>query len=761
MRNKGLLFVIGFFLFIAAIFFYKTIFTGLIPFPGDLLVSEYQPWRTYPYIGYNPGSYPTKVQYFDTIRQMYPWKTFSIGLIKQGQIPLWNPYNFSGAPLLANMQSAVFYPFNLFYLIFSQPVAWTILVLLQPLLASIYTFLFARKIHIGKSGAAMAAVSYGYALFMTVFLEYNTIGHIMFLLPLALYAFEKLVEKPKAFFGILFSLSITAAMLAGHLQIAGFMLVFVGSYMIFRLPSIKKLLVPMVLVFIGIGIAGLQLFPTLELISLSARSPQEYTFLIEKLLLQPSQLILFFSPDFFGNPATHNYLLSDSYPGNAVYVGLISFVFALFALKRPRGFFAAAAFVLLFLFVRTPLTEILYKFEIPLISTGSPTNGIFLLSFSLAILAGFGIEKWLNKKKRSFTGIVLAIGVIFATTWVLVLFTPMFASTKNFIYSTMLFAGFAVLFFAPLRFKKEWIAFIFIAVTVVDLFYFFQKFNPFVPKALVFPEAGILTYMQNHTTIERFSGGTDANFATQYSIFAPEGYDPLYPRRYGEFIWAAKDGKIQTSFTNRTRSDAYTEGDFRFPILNTLGVRYMLERAEYATEKKFPVDQFTLIHEEAGWSVFENKKALPRVFLTGDYKVFKSKEEFENLFFDPTQRPETILLEEEPAGFTRTATKGEVVVISYAPNTVVLKTNAKENALLFLSDVYYPGWKATVDGTETRIYRANYAFRAVVVPANEHVVTFVYEPKSFSMGAKTTIISLVALMGFAVWLQRKGKKKHA
>ena len=81
------------------IFFYKTILFGLMPFPGDLLQAEYKPWQSYAFQGYSAGGIPHKAQYFDAIRQIYPWKTFSIEQIKKGGFPLWNPYNFSGYPL--------------------------------------------------------------------------------------------------------------------------------------------------------------------------------------------------------------------------------------------------------------------------------------------------------------------------------------------------------------------------------------------------------------------------------------------------------------------------------------------------------------------------------------------------------------------------------------------------------------------------------------------------------------------------------------
>ena len=102
---------------ICLLFFYKTLIFGKIPFPGDLLLTQYGPWRHVSYSGYVAGAIPSKDQYFDVLRELYPWKTLVTESLKKGVFPLWNPYNFSGAPLLANYQSQVFYPLTFLYFI--------------------------------------------------------------------------------------------------------------------------------------------------------------------------------------------------------------------------------------------------------------------------------------------------------------------------------------------------------------------------------------------------------------------------------------------------------------------------------------------------------------------------------------------------------------------------------------------------------------------------------------------------------------------
>ena len=786
MKNKEYYFVFFIFFFITLWFFYKTVLFGLIPFPGDLLIAQYAPWNTASYLGFIPATIPNKGQYFDVIRQMYPWKTFVIEAIKHGQLPLWNPYNFSGSPLLANIQSAVFYPANIFYFLFAQPFAWAITVMLQPLLACFFTYLFTRKIEMSRIAGFFSSIAFGFSLFMIVFLEYNTILHVVIWLPLSLYAFESLLHKPKIHYIILFSASVVFSFLAGHIQIAVLQAFFIFAYGSFRILSQKqknKKKVAASLSFIAlhvlsIGIAGLQLFPALELLQSSARVPQQYDFLIRELLLQPEQVFRIFSPDIFGNPANRNYLLQDPYPGKAIYVGLIPLFFSFLALIFLRGksmvrFFAIAALVVFLLILRTPMTEVFYRLQIPFFSTSSPGNVIFLLGFCLSILSGFGLDYWLsrNEKKEWYPPVMFA--GLFLLSFLVLTLTYTHYNTKSFIYSLVFFFFLASLYYSAffVKKRKSIIALLFIGITLCDLFYFFQKFNPFVQKEIVFPDHAVLRWLDGQKDARFWgygSGRIEANFATQYSIFSPDGYDPLYPRRYGELIQASEDGRLGTTFTNKTRSDAVIQPGFgendlannnsRLKLLDLLGIAYILSSTnDPHSDKTFSADRFLEVYSDGVWRVHQNKKSLPRAFLASSYKVFKNNEEFEKAFFSDDFDPgKTILLEEPPIDFTPGKVEnGTAKIIDYKPNKVTIQSHAKNKALLFLSDTYFPGWEASVDNTNVPIYRANYSFRAVTVPAGLHNVVFSYHPSSFSFGLKTSILCIVLLLVLGLVVTKK------
>ena len=114
---------------------------GLIPAPLDFLINFYAPWQGF----YNlPIKNPA---ISDVVNQIIPWKLFTIDVWKSGQIPLWNPYNFSGTPHAANWQSAVFYPLQFIFWLTDFKTAWSIFILLQPLLAGLFTYLFVKKLN--------------------------------------------------------------------------------------------------------------------------------------------------------------------------------------------------------------------------------------------------------------------------------------------------------------------------------------------------------------------------------------------------------------------------------------------------------------------------------------------------------------------------------------------------------------------------------------------------------------------------------------
>ena len=759
---------------ISFVFFHKTILQFKVPFPGDILIADYFPFKYESFLGYNPGSYPNKAQYFDVIRQMYPWKVFAVQEIRAGRFPLWNPYNFSGMPLFANNQSSVLNPFNLLFYITSPPVAWSIFIFFQPLLASFFTYLYLKKIKLSDISSIIGSVAFSYSLYMSVFLEYGNFGYSILYLPLLLFAVENIFENKKSIFGPLIAVIVAIVAFSGHLQLFGGVVLFSVIYAIARFIISSRrnrasLVLIILFIILGVGIAIIQLLPTLELLVNSARVDHNIDVFQKDILIQIYQLILLIAPDSYGNPAVGNYLLTDSYPGNALYVGVVTLVFALFALFRFRKNFFVTLFSLfclgiLLIIVNNPLSQLIYSLHIPFLAASAPSNYIFLLSFSLAVLSAFGVEEWMRKFDKKIVVPILIVVFGLAVAFILNKLFHVELNNKQIILGigilTVSLFGIGTL--TLLKNKK--LLFFLPIILVFDLFYYFIKFNPFVPAGIVFPKTEVTTFLASHTDTRVWgysAANMQPNFQTYYNIYSPEGYDPLYPKWYGKFLYSAQNGKLLQTFSENTRSDAlvmngYGERDlrenkYRLRLLDNLGVGLILDRPESATSKyTFDEKRFVKIYDKNKFSVYKNLEAKKRAYLTTDYKTYSSDQDFEFKFYNS----DSLLLENNPGINIQKGGSGDAEIVLTLPDKVIIKTKSNTNSLLVLLDTYYPGWEATIDGSESRILKANYAFRAVALSRGTHTVIFEYKPQSFYWGIIITIISSMGVFCTYLYVRR-------
>ena len=124
--------------------FFTPVFKGYMPLPQDALIGSYFPWLDYDY-GYPTGVPVRNPTMSDVFAQEYPWRLAVMQGWQSGEIPLWNPYSFSGSPLAANWQSAVFYPLTLMMVLGGSILGWNALIMAQPLLSMLFMFIYLRS----------------------------------------------------------------------------------------------------------------------------------------------------------------------------------------------------------------------------------------------------------------------------------------------------------------------------------------------------------------------------------------------------------------------------------------------------------------------------------------------------------------------------------------------------------------------------------------------------------------------------------------
>lgn len=714
-----------------------------IPYPSNYQVSYFTPWNVYPeYVG------PVKNNAIsDVVNQLYPWRHFTIEQLQKGELPLWNPYSFSGTPHLANYQSAVFSPFNLLFFVLPFIDAWSLIVLLQPILAGLFLYLYLREIKLSQGASLIGSIAFMFCGFLTVWMPYGTLGMAVSFLPLALFAIERYSRHFQIRYVLLLALSLAASFFSGHFQMSLYVALYTGAYLLFtffRIKNIKRLWYAAGGFALGIAVSLLQILPSIELYNQAVRSE-----LVGNANGIPwYYLVTVFAPDLFGNPVTRNDWIGH-YAEWAGFIGIIPLMLALAALFVKKNktiifFFFFAGITALVLSLDTPLQQVLAFLKIPIFSTSIPSRLIILFSFSFAVLAGLGFD-YLKKEieKKSLKPVFLSLlpsGLLLLFIWIyLLVFSsiPMDKAAlakRNLLLPSLLFT--AIFVFVAFFMKKKYS---FVALTIVlvlltsfDSWRFAQKWMPFEDRNVLFPKVQVIEAMQKNIGYGRVYGDFGAYLDTYYHLPSVQGYDPLYSKRYGEFIQSAASGK----FTPALRSEVILDerGKYTQRVLDVLGVTLIYQPIAHSQQPfAFPVwerpENFPTVFRDDKFAVFKNSSAMPRVKVFSQYEVIADEKKLiERFFAEDFDFLNVLLLEENPglANGNLQMPDGRAKIVSYTPNKVVVSVTSDRQALLFLSDNYYPLWEARVNGKVEKIYVADHTLRAVKVPKGESIVEFSY-----------------------------------
>ena len=651
------------------IFFYPLWTKGQLPFPGHLLVSFFSPFKDQAWPGYPAGVPRQDLLGFDTVRMMYPWQAFNIQELRNFRLPLWNPYSFTGAPHLANWQSAVFFPLNWIYLVLPQPIAWTVLVILQPILATVFAYLFLRHLKFKPQTSIITSLAYGFSGWMAAWIEWNSIGFAYAFLPLTLLLLDKL-----KLWSILPLVLIT---LSGHPQVSFIILIFCLIYALYRRLPLRFVSLVFIL---NLLITAVQWLPTAEYYHEASREFASSEFKLENTTLPWSQLITIFTPTFFGHPATGNFWGQHNFVETTGFIGTAIFLLALLAKKRSFWFITALA-VLVFV-LPTPLTSLLKFVSIPILSTSVISRALILLPLCLTVLAAQGLEKVTPAKfKKLF---IFAGSLILGLIILAVLERTHTRTTLRNLAIPIAVTSFT---FIILRFKQYWLL---IPLLLLDLGFFAKKTITFTEKEFIFPQVRLTQLLQEHVGFERIgaekASNIEANIPLFYKLSTAEGYDALYPRRIGELVWAATNSQFVTDFSRSTVVVPQFENKLNQRIMDLLSLKYILSHNDNLSP---PTDIFIPLWYDNGWQVYENKAALPRAKLFGQYQLISdSKTAVETLFDSKFDYYNILVLGQSPASEPQPDPEAVATITEYSSQRVTITTSSIQPQMLLLNDTY-------------------------------------------------------------------------
>ncbi|MDP3998071.1 MAG: YfhO family protein, partial [bacterium] len=743
------------FLLAVSIFFFRLfVFERQSPIPADTIVGLYHPFRDF-YADEYPKGIPFKnFLITDPVRQQYPWRELAIDSIKKGQWPLWNPYSFSGTPLLANLQSSPFYPLNLLFFVLPFNLSWGLLIFLEPLLAGGFLYLYLRNLNLEKWSSILGAISFSFSGFFIAWLEWGTTIHSALWLPLVLlsidkiYSYFRLSENAKIppeargakggkaqsaklqvktknliAWGGVFIFSLISSFFAGHLQTFFYVGVVSVVYVLTRWWQYKRgvrvILLFAICYLLFVILTAVQWAPALQFINLSGRELDQIGWQNEGWFIPWQNFIQFLAPDFFGNPATLNYWGVWNYAEFIGYVGVLPFILALYALiwrqDKKTLFFGSIFFLSLLFAFPTPLAKIPYQLQIPFFSTSQPTRLLFLTDFSLAVLAAMGLDFLLkfvsiNRAIRT-RGLVKRIGsavfivlLILAGLWIFTYGGPSWFKTisaenfavskRNIVLPTALFLS-SVLLLLALAIKKIPRIVItggILIFVVFDLLRFGQKFTPFSKEKWIFPNTKTIEFLQMQEKPFRI-------MVADRRIFPPN-----FPVAYHLESIEGYDPLYLSRYAELIAASERGKPDISPPF----GFNRIITPQNYESKiidllnvkyilslSDLKSDKLRKVFEEGETKIYENLDVLPRAFFVENVEAVKSKEEAVNVMFasdfDP-QKTAVVEAQETLPIMSFKCLNCQAKILDYRENKVKIETENEADGFLVLTDGYYPTW---------------------------------------------------------------------
>lgn len=776
------------------IFFYPVWLLGLVPIPGDFIVGVYYPWLDYKWEGY-PAGVPVKNPITtDVVSFIYPMQMYAISLLKQGMMPLWNNLILGGTPLLANFQSAPFSPTNIIYFVLPQLTSWSLQIAMQPFLAALFLYLLLRFLGRSKLASLAGGLFYAFGGFITIWMQWNGHGLVAAFFPLIMLLVLKWLKNMKILNGILLSVVLALQIFSGYPQIILYeflslvLLVLVFDKKTFF--NFKKLFGLGIFLILGIGLAGIQILPGLELLSYSQREIED---VINVSAFLPWQmLITFFAPDFYGNHVTRNfwgpgdYTLVTGYSGVVVSI-LAGLGFLSFFKDKAVRFATSIILLALIIALPNPITLALKESGLLGLQAASAHRILVLSNLGFAILAAFGLDTvkygFLDKVKiiRSLHipsifllgfGISAAIIIVWLKSAnaslnaieINQVVSDFIVGIKNLVLPMLLLVTTLLMLLATLKWKKfkgVIVVFLFL-LGVVELFRFGWKYTPFSPKALIFPSTPVIDFLQKQQQPFRTVAEDviPINFMMAYGIETLEGYDAVYPIRTAQYLSA-----LNSDLPDNTPMGRYgSVTNFNSNLLDFANVKYILALKRNRDGKvdkngsvpsKFDPLRYKKVFEDGTVVVLENLKMKPRAFMVYSWKTEKN---LKNLLSELINSSDIELILENIPKMDKS---DGIYQLTYSqlPNKKEVFLKTEQDRMLVVDDSYFPGWKVYVDGKEGSIYQANYSFMAVPVAKGDHQIIFEYSPDSFKNGKMISLISLIGLFTtYFIWSSKKSKK---
>jgi hypothetical protein len=710
--------------------------------------------------------------------------------LRSGRWPLWNPYNYCGAPLLGGAQAQAFSPFSLLQIAlpfeFPRGLAWA--QWLRATFGALGAYLaFRHVLRVRHGPAALGGWIWSLHGFATLWVGFPH-AEVALELPWLVLAFASTVRRPSGL-GLAGVAAATAVLLlAGHPGTAATALVGAGvlgaALWIERFrkrPFSRRALGALAAcgagLALGVALSAPQTLTTLEYLPLTLRATARAAGQVDIAPVGAAAAALFAWPYAHGsNLAGEGWLLNGNHLESAAggAVGLAALlVLAPLAFARRRGFarpLALALFALVFAGQTLALPGIVQLCEAWPLRVLQNNRFVFVTALCTLSLAVQGLDRaWRARVSQRLPTVVGLALVLALGAWSFeragsppAEFSRWLAATRatdaprasavaaSFAWSSSIGAlacGLVALLALATTFAAKHLRTLAVLAALLslgELAWFHARQVTQSASELAYPPIPALEALQRDPAA-RIVGMAclPAALNLTHRLRDIRGYDGLDPARIAQLLERFRHP--------RTPGFSYAANQWfsplDSPLLDLVGVRYLVHRGR----SRGPTPP---VAQSPGYHVLENPGWLPRAFVPlrvaaveeGDATLARLAQ----ADFDPRQ------LAFVPRGVATPAAEctGSAAIEVDEPERVVVRAQLGSEGLLVLTDAWFPGWRASIDGREVEILRANHAFRGVVLPAGESTVEFRYAPGSFAKGLKLAATALAALLAWCVWAGR-------
>lgn len=719
----------------------------------------------------------------------FPRRVFATRMIRQGEIPFWNPHQFCGTPFLAAFQTAVFYPVNVPLYLFDPPAQMDLFIYLHFLVAVVFTYLLGKKLGLSRGASAVAALTFTFCGFMVTRYGQPTFISTASWLPALLFFGEHLRERPGLRRSALLAVACAFCILAGFPQVALFNVYALVAYMVMRVLlerakalSWKARVLGLVCLslLVAVLICAFQLLPTWELSNFSFRQRLPYETVLSS-THHPLVSLKYLVPDILGHPRDIGVLSKElatvaedpvfrqNYVSTTGYLGVLPVllaVVAIFRLKRKAVPLVVLAALSLLAVFGTPVLRIFYR-VLPGFDFSRIDRVVVVYMCCTAVLAGYGFDAARNagRRAKAVAGIFMILALAFTIWFRAVGWKAIhgyiadaapaevylaYASREVYIFLGLaLLSGLVFLAAGARRVKPYLVTVAAVGLLLADLIPNGLGFKVSQPADKIVPPSSFVDNLKQDTGAWRFAKlGAEvipSNTATILELDDVHGYDALNVNRYLEVLGGVDSTIIAAgnAALRRRIGPISSPQATQSPLLDMLNVKYVMTVADVGDPRPRAV-------------ALMNDGYLPRAYLVPRARFFDTYdrvlEYMKSADFDPATE---VVLRGPTRALPATVEAerpGWAEVEAYTPNRIVIDVNAEKDCYLFVSEVHYPGWKGFLDGAEVEILRANYAFRAVKMEAGRHSFRMEYVPLYFRIGlifsvAGAGLVSLLLVSG--------------